>query len=125
MNEWIALRNLVDRLELTTDYHELDSISQRVLEWIYSRTQTQKPLFVQEIIRGSGAASPATLHKCIATLTQRGLLEVNIDPIDGRRKRATTSAACNDMMMGLGEGVSDWIKLFSKPKPSVGGSTQG
>lgn len=117
MNTWIALRKLVDSLELTTDYHELDSISQRVLDWIYLRVQTQKPLFVQEIILRSGAASPATLHKCIAILTQRGLLEVSIDPTDGRRRQVRTSAACNDMMRRLGKNASDWINSLAKLSP--------
>jgi len=68
MNEWIALRNLLDGLEHETTYNKLDPVTQRVLEWVYVRSKSDEPIFVQEIIVKSGIASPATLHKSIAIL---------------------------------------------------------
>ena len=108
MEEWLCLRNLVDRLESKTAYGEVDSISQRLLEWVYVRVKRPEPLFVQEIILKSEVASPATLHKCIATLSQYGLLQVNADPIDNRRRQVDVTPLCLKLMRELSKGVVAW-----------------
>lgn len=114
MNEWIALRNLIDSLESGTAYRDIDSVAQRLLEWIWVRLQSKELLFVQEIIVNSGVASPATLHKCIAILAKEGLLKLSVDPEDGRRRRVETSPHCERVLRELSQSVSAWAESLSQ-----------
>jgi DNA-binding MarR family transcriptional regulator len=121
MNEWIALRNLLDSLEHETSYHKLDSVAQRVLEWVYIRSQSNEPLFVQEIIVRSGIASPATLHKSIACLRDEGFLELSIDTHDARRRRVQITDLCHQVMSELSTGIISWAdSLAPRKKRPVG-----
>jgi hypothetical protein len=79
MKTWISLRTVLDSLQSETDYSRIDVISQRLLEWISLRNLRADPLHVQEIVLKSEIASPATIHKSIALLEERGLITVNID----------------------------------------------
>ena len=116
MNEWIALRNLLDGLEHETSYHKLDPTAQRVLEWVYVRSQNNEPIFVQEIIVKSGIASPATLHKSIACLRDEGLLELSIDSTDARRRLVTPTIRTSQLMSDLSKGILGWADSLTPMK---------
>lgn len=120
MNEWIALRNLLDGLEHETTYNKLDPVTQRVLEWVYVRSKSDEPIFVQEIIVKSGIASPATLHKSIAILRDFGFLELSIDSIDARRRLVTITIRTSQLMSDLSKGVLGWANSLTpmKRKPA-------
>jgi DNA-binding MarR family transcriptional regulator len=116
MNEWIALRNLLDGLEHETSYHKFDPITQRVLEWVYVRSKSDEPIFVQEIIDKSGIASPATLHKSIAILRDSGFLELSIDSMDARRRLVTITIRTSQLMSDLSKGVLGWADSLTPMK---------
>jgi DNA-binding MarR family transcriptional regulator len=113
VNEWIALRKVLDGLESDTNYGSLDPLAQRVLEWVYVRSKSNDPLFVQEIITDSRIASPATLHKCIASLKEQGLLDLSIDPSDARRRVVAITSLSDRVMADLSKGVRDWAGSFA------------
>jgi DNA-binding MarR family transcriptional regulator len=110
MKTWISLRAVLESLQSETDYGQLDVISQRLLEWISVRNRKADPLHVQEIVLKSEIASPATIHKSIALLEERGLITVNIDPHDSRRRIVLITAHAEKLLMKLSKGIESWAK---------------
>ena len=110
MKTWISLRTVLESLQSETDYGQLDVISQRLLEWISVRNRKADPLHVQEIVLKSEIASPATIHKSIALLEERGLITVNIDPHDSRRRIVLITAHAEKLLIKLSKGVESWAK---------------
>ncbi|NBW00406.1 MAG: MarR family transcriptional regulator [Betaproteobacteria bacterium] len=110
MKTWISLRALIESLQSESDYGQLDLISQRLLEWICVRNRKSDPLHVQEIVLKSEIASPATIHKSIALLEERGLITVNIDPHDSRRRIVLVTAHTEKLLLKLSKSVESWAK---------------
>jgi DNA-binding MarR family transcriptional regulator len=110
MKTWISLQAVLESLQSETDYGQLDVISQRLLEWISVRNRKTDPLHVQEIVLKSEIASPATIHKSIALLEERGLITVNIDPHDSRRRIVLITAHAEKLLIKLSKGVESWAK---------------
>ena len=118
MKTWIALRALLDSAEKDAGYHELDAISQRMLEWIAVRKQNNAPLYIQEIVMKSGVASPATIHKSIALLERLGYLSVTVDGSDTRRRLIQLTAQAERVFRKLSSEVDSWAKSISSGSPA-------
>ena len=118
MKTWIALRALLDSAEKDAGYHELDAISQRMLEWIAVRKQNNAPLYIQEIVMKSGVASPATIHKSIALLERLGYLSVTVDGSDTRRRVIQLTAQAERVLRRLSNEVDSWAKSISGGSPA-------
>lgn len=112
MKTWISLRKLLGSLESDTGLNKLDPIGQRLLEWIAVRTQSAAPLHIQEIVMKSEIASPATIHKTIVTLEQQGLISVNIDEFDSRRRIVRTTIQAERLLAKLSKEVESWAKTL-------------
>jgi len=110
MKTWIALRALLDSLESESEYSKLDIISQRLLEWISVRNRKDSPLHVQEIVMKSQIASPATVHKTLSLLEQRGLITVTIDAHDSRRRIVAVTPHAERILSKLSKGVETWAR---------------
>jgi hypothetical protein len=108
MEAWISLKKLLDELDSETDYGSLDRMSQRGLEWIARRSQTNEPLFVQEIVMNSNFASPATVHKVIWNLERMNLIKVSVDPQDQRRRIVEITVQADKLLSKLSKAVEDW-----------------
>jgi DNA-binding MarR family transcriptional regulator len=122
MKTWISLRTVLDSLQSETDYSRIDVISQRLLEWISLRNLRADPLHVQEIVLKSEIASPATIHKSIALLEERGLITVNIDPHDSRRRIVLITAHAEKLLHKLSKGVESWAKSVARLEGRNGSS---
>ena len=122
MKTWISLRTVLDSLQSETDYSRIDVISQRLLEWISLRNLRADPLHVQEIVLKSEIASPATIHKSIALLEERGLITVNIDPHESRRRIVLITAHAEKLLHKLSKGVESWAKSVARLEGRNGSS---
>jgi DNA-binding MarR family transcriptional regulator len=114
MKTWIALRALLDSLESQTEYKKLDASSQRLLEWIAVRVQKEAPLHIQEIILRSEVASPATVHKLLATLEHAGLISMSVDASDSRRRIVQITTQASRLFSKLDKGLEAWAKALAK-----------
>jgi hypothetical protein len=108
MHAWLNLRHLIDLTTDETDYGQLDSISQRVLEWVCTRYSPKASLFVQSIVLDSKIASPATIHKCLATLDRTGFLSFEVDPEDARRRIVSPTTKALKTLNTLSKQVDKW-----------------
>jgi DNA-binding MarR family transcriptional regulator len=120
MKTWIALRALLDSLESQTEYKNLDASSQRLLEWISVRVQKEAPLHIQEIILRSEVASPATVHKLLATLEHAGLISMTVDVSDSRRRIVQITTQASRLFGKLDKGLEAWAKALAKDLASGG-----
>ncbi len=109
MDTWISFRNLLDNVTSGTEYAKLDLIGQRLLEWIAVRNQREEPLYVQEIVMKSEVASPATIHKGIASLERDGWITLVTDSVDSRRRIVKISSQAERLLAKLSRGVDAWV----------------
>ncbi len=114
MDTWVTLRAALDELEAQAGYDQLDRISQRLLEWIAVRRKDDALLHIQEIVLKSNVASPATVHKSLYILEQRGLISINIDANDSRRRIVSITASAEKLLARLSKGVEAWTKSAAK-----------
>ena len=110
MNAWLNLQNLLKLSSEETSYSELDDLSQRVLEWVCARYSPKSSLFVQSIVLDSKIASPATIHKCLATLDRTGFLSFEVDPEDARRRIVSPTAKASKTLDALSRRVAKWAR---------------
>ena len=110
MDAWLNLRRFIDLTTSETDFGQLDSISQRVLEWVCARYNSKSNLFVQSIVLDSRIASPATIHKCLATLERTGFLSFKVDPEDARRRIVSPTAKASKTLDALSRRVEKWAQ---------------
>jgi hypothetical protein len=109
MPSWIGLQQLVAELESSTDMKLVDEMSRRVFEWIYARRfETEDPIFVQTVVMESDVASPATIHKSLSVLERAGLISVDIDPADARRRIVSPTDRAHKLIKELSKSVSQW-----------------
>ena len=108
MHAWLNLRHFIDLTTDETDYGQLDSMSQRVLEWVCARYNSKSNLFVQSIVLDSKIASPATIHKCLATLDRTGFLSFEVDPEDARRRIVSPTTKALKTLNTLSKQVDKW-----------------
>ena len=110
MNAWLNLQNLLRLSSEETSYSELDDLSQRVLEWVCARYNPKSSLFVQSIVLDSKIASPATIHKCLATLERTEFLDFTVDPEDARRRIVSPTAKASKTLDTLSRRVEKWAR---------------
>ena len=113
MHAWLNLRHFIDLTTDETDYGQLDSMSQRVLEWVCTRYNPKSNLFVQSIVLDSKIASPATIHKCLATLDRTGFLSFEVDSEDARRRIVSPTAKASKTLHALSKQMVKWAQKNS------------
>ena len=104
MDAWLNLRRFIDLTTSETDFGQLDSLSQRVLEWVCARYNPKSSLIVLE----SKIASPATIHKCLATLENTDFLKFEVDPEDARRRIVSPTTKALKTLDALSKRVDKW-----------------
>ena len=110
MHAWLNLRRFIDLATNETDFGQLDTLSQRVLEWVCTQYDSKSNLFVQSIVLDSEIASPATIHKCLATLDRTGFLSFKVDPEDARRRIVSPTAKASKTLDALSRRVAKWAR---------------
>lgn len=114
LNSWLSLRRLIDMTSDDTDYGRLDDRSQRILDWVLQAQDSRKTMFVQDVVTGSGVASPATVHKCLAILDRTGFLTFTIDPEDSRRRIVSPTDKAQKTYKDLSVRVDRWTRSQAK-----------
>ena len=108
---WTRLRRSVSEIETRMGYSVLSLLSRRMLEWIAVRAQSDPQIFIQTVIMHCPVGSPATLHKCLAELEEKGFLILTVDVLDRRRKIVTLSPKARKMFDRL---ESEAVKLAAR-----------
>jgi hypothetical protein len=108
VDAWLNLRRFIDLTTSETDFGQLDSLSQRVLEWVCARYDSKSNIFVQAIVLESKIASPATIHKCLATLENTDFLKFEVDPEDARRRIVSPTTKALKTLDALSKRVDKW-----------------
>jgi DNA-binding MurR/RpiR family transcriptional regulator len=114
VNSWLALQKFLDVVRDTHEYGRLDERSQRILDWVVSAQDPVRTMFVQDVVTGSGVASPATVHKCLAILDRNGFLSFTVDPEDSRRRIVTPTDKSRKIYKDLSVRVDRWTREQSK-----------
>lgn len=110
-NAWLELRQFVQRSIVDTELGRLDDISLRLLEWVLNETRTSsEPLFMQRLVMRANVASPATVYKCVAKLTDTRMIDVAVDATDTRRRIVRPTPGALKLIDKLGKSTEHWIK---------------
>ena len=109
-NAWLNLRELLAVINAEPDLKGLDPRTQRLLEWIISNHSPQRPTFVQHIVMKSGVSSPATIHKGLAILEREGLITMQVDNTDSRRRIVAPTDRAQKLIAKLSQKVRVWAQ---------------
>lgn len=110
---WLRLRKLMDVLIANSELEALDEKSIRLLEWIVEAYDPQQPLYVQRVITEPTIASQATLHKCLTRLIEHGMLQVEVDDADERRRRLSPTDKARATLAHLDGHVHRWVRQLT------------
>lgn len=110
---WPNLMQMLREVENRNGYAKLDQTSKRVLEWITCHPPG-RPIYVQAIIEKCGAASPATTHKSLYILKTEGLLSVEVDPADSRRRLVTLTSKAKELLKRMSREYSKGFKQLTQ-----------
>jgi DNA-binding MarR family transcriptional regulator len=114
---WISLRAFLKDVESSTELNRVDDMSARIFDWIYARSATtDAPIFVQTVVMESGVASPATIHKSLATLERVDFVSIQVDPSDARRRIVAPTDRGHRLVKELSRAVSQWVQSTSLAK---------
>ena len=114
MNTWLNLQQFLATVKSESDFGALDDMSQKVLEWVMQHYDAKSPLFVQGVVLESRVASPATIHKCLATLDRTCFLQFTTDKEDARRRIVAPTTKAKKTLDLLSKRVAKWA--FSQSK---------
>ena len=114
MNAWLNLQQFLATVKSESDFGGLDDMSQKVLEWVMQHNDAKSPLFVQGVVLESRVASPATIHKCLATLDRTGFLQFTTDTEDARRRIVAPTTKAKKTLDLLSKRVAKWALSQSK-----------
>lgn len=109
-NAWLNLKELLSAINAEPDLKGLDTRTQRLLEWIISNYSPQQPIFVQHVVMKSGVSSPATIHKGLAILEREGLISMEVDSADSRRRIVAPTDRAKKLMAKLSQKVKVWAQ---------------
>jgi DNA-binding MarR family transcriptional regulator len=114
MSAWYGIRSFAERAIAESPLRALDTLSIRLVDWIYSARSSPEPLYVQTIITKSKVASPATLHKCLSALLREGLIQAEVDAMDTRRKVITVTPKLVQAIQELDQKTKRWLQTHPK-----------
>lgn len=104
------MREFTEHALAESDIKGLDFHSQRLLEWVAgSSAKSSAPLYIQSLVMKSGVASPATVYKCIDRLEREGLLDIQVDTEDSRRRTVALSKRAVRALEKLAKSTEAWI----------------
>lgn len=109
-SRWIAAKQFMAQEQQKLVLGKLDRLSREFLDWIVMRCQSEKPLYIQEIVMESDIASPATVHKSIDILGNAGLIDLVVDETDHRRRLVKPTGLAFDELRSLDRSFQAWVK---------------
>lgn len=78
--------NFADSLDLVRAKNEISPMEWRALRTVAKSYLKQQPTRIVDLMQIAEIGSPATIHKIIKNLTEKGLIEIQLDKEDGRIK---------------------------------------
>jgi len=106
---WTEVMAILAKVEKDSGYANVDSLSQRLLEWIFVNS-SEEDLFIQTIVMTSGVASPATIYKSLAVLEREGLISLTVDQDDQRRRIVKPTSRAEALFASLSKELKAALK---------------
>jgi len=96
---YIKFLSLVDAVK----FPALDPIEERLLNYLTLGWYSDKKMTVLETMKATPDISPSTVHRRIKTLRKKGLVVLDVDPIDNRIKYIVHTDLTNQYFTQLGQ----------------------
>lgn len=107
---YIKFLSLVEALRGMPTFPFLEPIEERLLNAFASAWHSGKQLTVLKAMELVPDVSPATVHRRLKTLKQKGYLEFGSDAVDGRIKYLIPTAQTTSYFTELGDALSQAIR---------------
>lgn len=107
---WLSLKGRIAKESENLSIGSLNRIHAGILEWVALRADSEGPLFIQEIVKDSGVASPATIFKALNALKRKGLLRIEVDSSDTRRRSVSVTQKAVSELKAQDKLLRSWIK---------------
>ncbi len=102
-NAYLRFLQLARAVEALPDGQSMDANESALLEAVVLRWHAGQPMTVREAISLSDLGSPATLHKRITRLRQKGMLSAHSEQGDRRAKYLVPTQQALDYFHHLGQ----------------------
>lgn len=105
-SRYIKFLSLADAVKFPV----LDPIEERLLHYITLGWYSDKRMTVLETMKATPDISPSTVHRRIKTLRKKGLVGLDVDPIDNRIKYIVHTDLTNRYFTQLGQCLSKAVE---------------
>ena len=100
---YLRFLNLVQAVRALPSFPSMDPVEEKLLNLFAVAWHSGKPLTVVEAMGMAQDVSPATVHRRISTLREKGLITFDIDIKDNRVKYIVGTAATQAYFTDLGK----------------------
>lgn len=104
------IKRMMMAVEETTEFSDLNLMARHLLDHIAGNQSVRYPLSVVEIMSLHKLGSPATLHKRLGELITAGLVRLDIDAKDNRRKFARLTPKAVNIYNRISAALSSEIR---------------
>lgn len=95
--------NLVQAIRSRPTFPTMDPIEEKLLNLFAAAWHQRKPLTVVEAMGMLPDASPSTVHRRLNSLREKGLVALELDPLDNRVKYIVSTDAADEYFAQLGK----------------------
>ena len=100
---YLKFLNLVQAVRALPSFPAMDAVEERLLNMLAAAWQTGRQITVLEAMDLSHEISPATIHRRLKTLREKGLIALDTDRIDSRVKYVVPTPLANKYFSKLSE----------------------
>jgi hypothetical protein len=100
---YLKFLNLVQAVRSSTSFPVMDPVEEKLLNFFATAWHAGKPLTVVEAMNNLPDLSSSTVHRRLVTLREKGMVELEIDPLDNRVKYIVGTDAANQYFAQLGK----------------------
>ncbi len=100
---YLKFLNLVQAVRALPSFPAMDAVEERLLNMLAATWQTGQQVTVLEAMVMSPDFSPATTHRRLKTLREKGLIDLDADSVDSRIKYVVPTPLANSYFAKLSE----------------------
>jgi hypothetical protein len=104
------MQSLLETVNETTGFAELDDLSKRILFFVGAMTASNQRCRVTDVASGSKFGTAPTVYTRLSSLNEDGWVNYETDPVDGRAKILTPTARATTVFNKMSQQLRRFMK---------------
>jgi hypothetical protein len=100
---YLKFMNLMQSIRAEPSFPKMDAVEEKLLNYFASCWHTGKSLTVVETMNSNAEIPPRTMHRRLASLHEKGLVEFQQDPLDKRIKYIVSTEKAAKLFAQMGK----------------------